>query len=235
MDWCVRSQGKLEPPVSAPCLAPTFKPLTSSSDSRRALDFGAVWDLRPCRDVDSDGRLQLGSPRSMLSMKRFGSLRKSRKRKEQDGLSARPRSEASCLCGNHNPRFDPPLSCARFRLNAHGRRMSSLRAVGAPYRSCFSGCSLVSPMYLVHLDCTGTEMVTLSIGQRLLGLDEAGRAPPPSSTSTTWMWSRCNDRIRLTSARICFPLAAKWGWLTARGRGSLLEGWFCIMYLTQQK
>lgn len=33
-------------------------------------------------------------------MKRFGSLRRSKKRKEQDGLGGRNQSEASCLFGN---------------------------------------------------------------------------------------------------------------------------------------
>lgn len=43
-------------------------------------------------------------------MKRFGSLRRSKKRKEQDGLRGRHQSEASCLSGNPNfkllPSFD---------------------------------------------------------------------------------------------------------------------------------
>lgn len=71
-------------------------------------------DLRPCRNVDSDGQLQLGSPHSMLSMKRFGSLRRSKKRKEQDGLSGRHQSEASCLCGNHRHHFNGPLMCTPY-------------------------------------------------------------------------------------------------------------------------
>lgn len=51
----------------------------------------------------------------MLSMKRFGSLRRSKKRKEQDELGGRPpseASEASCLCGNpHNPTLIWKSSC----------------------------------------------------------------------------------------------------------------------------
>ncbi|TWW73917.1 hypothetical protein D4764_15G0013130 [Takifugu flavidus] len=106
-----------------------------SPNSCRAFDSGTVLDLCTCRNVDSDGQLQLGRPHSMLSMKRFGSLRKSKKRKEQDGLSGRHQSEASCLCGF--PQAVPPQA----------------------------------------------ELPDLE----LLRLDEASRAPSPSSTSTSWM------------------------------------------------
>lgn len=93
----------LGPPVNARFLRYARAYFEAFDLSPQTFDSGAVLDPRPCRNVDSDGQLQPGRPRSMLSMKRFGSLRRSKKRKEQDGLSRRPQSEASCLCGNHHP------------------------------------------------------------------------------------------------------------------------------------
>lgn len=58
----------------------------------------------------------------MLSMKRFGSLRRSKKRKEQDELGRRPQSEASCLCGNP----DNPTLIWKSSSNTHTRVPTSL-------------------------------------------------------------------------------------------------------------
>lgn len=70
----------------------------------------------------------------MISMKRFGSLRRSKKRKEQDVLGGRQQSEASCLCGNPN---DHALIC-KSSLNTHKClccRMFPTEVLCAPYSS----------------------------------------------------------------------------------------------------
>lgn len=51
------------------------------------------------RDPDGHGQILFWTHNLLLSMKRFGSLRRSKKRKEQDGLGGRHQSEASYLSG----------------------------------------------------------------------------------------------------------------------------------------